>query len=40
MNSPNSTNIPTGDVRKHYVRLLVTWILTLLGLYAFQQYFS
>jgi hypothetical protein len=40
MNSPHSTNIPTGDVRKHYVRLLVTWILTLLGLYAFQQYFS
>jgi hypothetical protein len=40
MNLSNSTNIPTGDVRKHYVRLLVTWILTLLGLYAFQQYFS
>ena len=34
------TNIPTGAVRKHYVRLLVVWVLTLLGLYAFQQYFS
>lgn len=40
MNSPESTDIPTGDVRKHYVRLLVVWILTLVGLYAFQQYFS
>lgn len=40
MNSPPSTNVPTGDVRKHYVRLLVVWIVTLLGLYAFQQYFS
>ncbi len=40
MNSPQSTNIPTGDVRKHYVRLLVVWVVTLLGLYAFQQYLS
>jgi hypothetical protein len=40
MNSSKSTNIPTGDVRKHYVRLLVTWVLTLLALYGFQQYFS
>ena len=40
MSSPKSTNVPTGDVRKHYVRLLVVWIVTLLGLYAFQQYFS
>ncbi len=40
MNSLKSTNVPTGDVRKHYVRLLVVWIVTLLGLYAFQQYFS
>jgi hypothetical protein len=40
MNSSKASNIPSGDVRKHYVRLLVTWVLTLLGLYAFQQYFS
>ena len=40
MNPSQASNIPSGDVRKHYVRLLVTWVLTLLGLYAFQQYFS
>ena len=34
------TNFPTGDARKHYVRLLVVWVVTLLGLYALQQYFS
>jgi len=27
-------------VRKHYVRILVVWVLTLAGLYALQQYFS
>jgi hypothetical protein len=40
MNDSKGTNIPTGDVRKHYLRLLVVWVLTLLGLYALQQYFS
>ena len=40
MNESKAPNIPTGDVRKHYVRLLVVWVLTLLGLYALQQYFS
>jgi hypothetical protein len=38
--SKAATDLPTIDVRKHYVRLLVTWVVTLLGLYAFQQYFS
>ena len=28
------------QVRKHYVRILVVWVLTLTGLYALQQYFS
>jgi hypothetical protein len=28
------------DVRKHYVRIVVTWIVTLAALYALQQYFS
>lgn len=27
-------------VRKHYVRIVVVWVLTLSGLYALQQYFS
>ena len=29
-----------SDVRKHYLRVLVVWVLTLAALYAFQQYFS
>ena len=27
-------------VRKSYVRVVIVWLLTLAGLYAFQQYFS
>jgi hypothetical protein len=27
-------------VRKHYVRIVVVWAATLVGLYALQQYFS
>jgi hypothetical protein len=40
MNPSPATKLPTIDVRKHYIRLLAVWVLTLLGLYAFQQYFS
>ena len=29
-----------SDVRKHYVRVVVVWVVTLTALYAFQQYFS
>ena len=29
-----------SDVRKHYARVIVVWVLTLAALYAFQQYFS
>jgi hypothetical protein len=28
------------EVRKHYVRIVVVWVVTLAGLYALQQYFS
>lgn len=28
------------QVRKHYLRIVVVWVLTLAGLYALQQYFS
>jgi hypothetical protein len=27
-------------VRKHYVRIIVVWVVTLVALYALQQYFS
>jgi hypothetical protein len=28
------------SIRKHYVRVVVVWIVTLTALYAFQRYFS
>jgi hypothetical protein len=28
------------DMRRSYVRVLVVWAVTLLALYAFQEYFS
>lgn len=27
-------------VRKHYLRIIIVWAVTLASLYAFQQYFS
>jgi hypothetical protein len=27
-------------MRRSYVKVLVSWLVVLLGLYAFQQYFS
>jgi hypothetical protein len=30
----------TPDMRRSYVRVLVVWAITLLALYAFQEYFS
>jgi hypothetical protein len=29
-----------SDVRKHYLRVIVVWLVTLAMLYAFQQAFS
>jgi hypothetical protein len=29
-----------SDMRRSYVRVLVLWALTLLALYALQQYFA
>ena len=29
-----------SNMRRSYVRVLVVWALTLLGLYGLQQYFS
>jgi hypothetical protein len=28
------------NMRRSYVRVLVVWVVTLLALYAFQEYFS
>jgi hypothetical protein len=28
------------DMRRSYVRVLLVWVVTLLALYAFQEYFS
>jgi hypothetical protein len=28
------------NIRAHYVRVIVVWIITLAALYAFQQYFN
>jgi hypothetical protein len=28
------------DSRRSYIRVLLVWALVLLGLYAFQEYFS
>ena len=30
----------SSDMRRSYVRVLVIWVVTLLALYAFQEYFS
>jgi hypothetical protein len=30
----------SGGIRKHYIRIVVVWVLTLAGLYALQQYFG
>jgi hypothetical protein len=29
-----------SGVRKHYVRIIVVWLVTLAALYALQQYFQ
>ena len=29
-----------SDVRKHYLRIIIVWAVTLASLYAFQPYFS
>ena len=31
---------PMSDMRRSYVRVLIVWAVTLLALYAFQEYFS
>jgi len=31
---------PGHDIRRSYVRVIVAWLLQLVGLYAFHAYFS
>ena len=39
---PHDNSAPGSDsqIKRSYVRVLVVWLLTLLALYAFQEYFS
>jgi len=30
----------TPDMRRSYGRVLIVWVITLIALYAFQEYFS
>ncbi len=39
MRFPAPTNRMT-EMRQSYVRVLIVWVITLLALYAFQEYFS
>ena len=29
-----------SDMRRSYARVLIVWVVTLIALYAFQEYFS
>jgi hypothetical protein len=29
-----------SQIRKHYVRIVVVWVITLAALYALQEFFS
>ena len=29
-----------SDIRKHYLRIVVAWVVTLIGLYWLQDHFS
>ena len=43
MKSPDvqtTENIPDRAIRRHYIGVVVVWVLTLAALYLFQQYFS
>jgi hypothetical protein len=40
--SSSRTRAPSAekDMRRSYARVLIVWVVTLLALYAFQEYFS
>lgn len=31
---------PAGAIRSNYIRVVVVWVLVLIALYAFQEYFT
>jgi hypothetical protein len=37
-----SNPVPPGEnrIRRSYIRVIVIWAVTLIALYAFQEYFS
>ena len=40
MTSDSRPTSPTTDVGRSYVRVVILWVVVLVALYAFQEYFS
>lgn len=38
--SSGPTPPDTGNMRRAYLRVVVSWLAVLVGLYVFQEYFS
>ena len=38
--SPRQKPAPVTDIRRSYLRVLIVWVVVLVSLYAFQEYFS
>ena len=37
--TPGDSDLGQNGMQRSYVRVLIVWIVTLLSLYAFQEYF-
>jgi hypothetical protein len=37
---PPGPDAQDADMRRSYVRVIVSWLVVLVALYAFQEYFS
>lgn len=40
MTPDSSRTSPATGVRRSYVRVVIVWLVVLVALYAFQEYFS
>jgi len=40
MTSGSRPTSPASDVGRSYVRVVILWVVVLVALYAFQEYFS
>ena len=40
MTSDPRVTSPLTNIRRSYVRVLILWVMVLVALYAFQEYFS